>query len=82
MRFRVTSSLDEFAQIRFARSERNIEQLSQKQLVPQPNAIGVDDIGLAVICDLLDLAIKEVLLDLSSINAVRLPWQAARSARL
>jgi hypothetical protein len=69
MRLCVASSLDEFAQIRFARLERSIGQLSPKQLVPQPNSIGVDDIGLAVICDLLDPAIEKVLLDLSSINA-------------
>jgi hypothetical protein len=51
MRLCVASSLDEFAQIRFARLERNIGQLSPKQLIPQPDAIGVNDIGLAVICD-------------------------------
>ena len=51
-------------------------QRAAKHFVAQPNAIGVDDIVLAVICDLFDLPIKKVSLDFGSINAVRLSWQA------
>jgi hypothetical protein len=76
MRFRVAPRFEELAQIRFTRLECNIGQLAPKQLVSQPNAIGVDDITFTIVGDLLDLAIEEVSLDLGAIHAVGLPWQA------
>ncbi len=76
MRFRVAPHPDELAQIRLACLECIIGQLAPKQLVPQPNAIGVDDISFAIVGDLIDLPIKEVTLDLGSINAVGHSWQS------
>jgi predicted transcriptional regulator len=57
MRFRVAPRFDELAQIRFTRLKCNIGQLAPKQLVSQPNAIGVDDISFTIVGDLPDLAI-------------------------
>ena len=80
MRFRVAPRPDELAQVRLTRLECNIGQLAPKQLVSQTNAIGVDNISLTIVGDLLDLSIEEVSLDVGSINAVGLPWQAHDSA--
>jgi hypothetical protein len=66
MRFRVAPRLDELVQVRFTFLECDIGQLAPKQLVPQPNAIGVDDISFTIISDLLDLAIEKVSLDLGA----------------
>ena len=50
-------------------------QPSAKQLVAKPDAIGVDDIGLAVIGDLLDFAVLKVAMHLAAVDAVGLPGQ-------
>jgi hypothetical protein len=51
MRFRVAPRLDELAQIRLTRLECDVGQLASKQLVSQPNAIGVDDVTFTVVGD-------------------------------
>ena len=63
MRFRVAPRFDKLAQIRLTRLKRHFAKIASKQLVSQPNAIGVDDITFTVVGDLLDLAIEEVSLD-------------------
>jgi hypothetical protein len=74
MRFCVAPRFDELAQIRLTRLECNVGQLASKQLVSQPNAMGVDDITFTVVGDHLDLAIEELSLDLAGIHAVGLAW--------
>ena len=43
------------------------DSLPPKQLVSQPNTIGVDDITFTIVGDFLDLAIEEVSFDLGAI---------------
>ena len=49
MRLRITPSFDEFAKILFAELKLDRRQPAPKQLMPQPNAIGVDNIALTVV---------------------------------
>ena len=76
MRLRIAPRLDELAQIRFARLECRIGQLAAKQLVPQPNAIGIDDIALTVVGDVLNSPFPKIFLDFATIDVVGLAWQS------
>ncbi len=66
----VAPRLDELAQICFARLECNIGQLAPKQFVSQPNAIGVDDIVLTVIGDVLNSPFPKIFLDLATVDTI------------
>jgi len=68
MRLRIAPSFDEFAKILFAELKLDRGQLAPKQLVPQPNAIGVDDIALTVIGDVLNSALSKIFLDFATID--------------
>ncbi len=57
-------------------------QPSAKQLVAKPDAIGVHDIGLAVIGDFMDFAVPEVPMHLPAVDAVGLAGQAKNFADL
>jgi hypothetical protein len=46
-RLSVASGTYELAQVRLARAERRIGQPSAKELVSEPDTVGIDDIGLA-----------------------------------
>ena len=76
MRFRVAPRFDKLAQIRLTGLKRYFAKIASKQLVSQPDAIGVDDITFTIVGNLLDLAIEEVSLDLRPIHAFWLTWQA------
>jgi len=53
----------------------DLSQSAVKQLIPQPDSIGVDNVRLAVVRDLLDPALKEISLDIGTIDAFRLSRQ-------
>src|SRR5262249_36642472 len=65
-----------------ARLERILAQRPAKQLVAQPHLVGADYVGLAIVGDLLDLALAEITLHLTTIEAFRLSRQAHDSADL
>jgi hypothetical protein len=67
-------SLYEINQIQLAGLMSNIRQPPAKQFVPQPHTVCVDHIAFAVLSDLLDPALPEVLLHLTAIDALRLSW--------
>src|SRR5262249_53913561 len=75
-------SVYEIRYIALARLERTLAQRAAKQLVPQPHLVSADHIGLAVVGDLLDLALPEVALHLTAIEPFRLSRQAHHSADL
>jgi hypothetical protein len=66
MRLCLASDLYKLTQVRLARLECGIRQLSTEQLVSQPDTVGVDDITLAVSSNLVDPTISMLLLDLSN----------------
>src|SRR5262249_494079 len=53
-----------------------------REIAPQPHLVSADYVSLAVVGDLLDLALAEVALDLATIEPFRLPRQAHNSADL
>src|SRR5215471_20066261 len=59
-----------------------LAQFAAKQLVPQPDLISTDYIGLAVLGDLLDLALAERTLHLATVKPFGLSRQAHHSADL
>src|SRR5207248_997059 len=60
----------------------DFRQSTSKQLMAQPEAIGVDDIALAVLGDLADVSVPIVFLDLCAADSVRLSRQAHHTAQL
>ena len=70
------------AKLIFARLECLIGQLAPKQLVPEPNAIGIDDITLAVIGDLLNPAFPKVPFDVPTRYTIGLSRQPHHTANL
>ena len=58
MRFVVAARLDELDQARVALLKFSISQPATKQFVPQPHLVSANYVGLAVVCDLLDLALS------------------------
>ena len=52
--------LDELTKLLLAELELERCEPASKQFVTQPDAIGIDDIGLAVVGDLLDFAVAEI----------------------
>jgi hypothetical protein len=59
-----------------------LAQSPAKQLIPQPNSIRVDDVRLAIVSNLLNLAFKEKSLYLVSVDALGLSWHAHDFAEL
>src|SRR5271166_4814649 len=70
------------AQIRFARSQTMLGQSSAKQLVAQPDAVRVHDIGLAICGDFGDAPLATVLLDIRTAHSVTLPWKPHDATQL
>src|SRR5262249_56166364 len=68
--------IDESRQVLLARFKRILTQRAAKQLVAQPHLVSADYVGLAVVGDLLDLALAEVALHLTTIEPLRLSRQA------
>src|SRR5262245_34036448 len=75
MRSRSRTRADELGQIPFACFKRRVVQPSAKQLIPQPNAIGVDHVSLTVVRDFLDPPFAKVSFDIRAREAVRLSWK-------
>src|SRR6516164_4677047 len=65
-----------------ARFERTLAQGATKQFVPQPQLVSADYVGLAVVGDLLDLALAVITLHLAAVEPFRLSRQAHDSADL
>jgi len=60
-------------QIPLARLERIQAQRAPKQFVPQPHLVSANYVGLAVVGDLLDLALAVITLHLTTIEPFGLP---------
>ena len=70
------------AQIRFARMQTILGQPSTKQLVAQPDAVRVDDVGFAICRDFGYAPLATVPLDIRPANAVGLPWKPHDATQL
>src|SRR3974390_3374509 len=82
MRFGVCTGKYETRKIFLAKLELRQGKAPAKELVTQPKAIGIDNIGLAVVCDLPDLSLNVVTLDFAAVDLLRLAWQSHYSAKL
>src|SRR6516164_8397973 len=81
MRFVACSREYETRKIFLAELQLRRGKASAKELVTQPKPIRIDNIGLAVVCDLPDLPLKVVTLDFAAIDLLRLAWQSHDSAK-
>jgi hypothetical protein len=65
-----------------ARFERTPAECTSEQFVTQPHPVSISNIGLTIAGDLFDLALPEMALHLTSIEAFRFSWQAHDPANL
>ena len=72
---------DEVAQVILTRDELLVVQAAPKELVAEPDAVGVDDVCLTVIRHLLDAALFHEVGDLRAVDALRLAGEAEEEAQ-
>jgi hypothetical protein len=69
MRLCVTAYFDEFNEICLACFELRVIEPSTKQVVPQPNPIGIDDVRFTIVSDFLDSALKAIAGNFTTMDA-------------
>jgi hypothetical protein len=72
----------EICQVPLARPEYISAQRTAKQFVPQPHLVSADHVGLAVVSNLLDLALAEVAFHLAAVEPLGLSGQTHDPADL
>ena len=73
---------DELGQVCLSRVERRIGQHTAEQFMPQPNAVRVDHVGLAVVGDLAQASVSVISLDIPAAYAVGFAGQSHDAAQL
>jgi len=71
----VNATPDEIGQITLALLMLALAQSAVKSLIPQPNPISVHNIRLAIVDNLLNLALEEISLDFVAVDALGLSGQ-------
>jgi len=66
----------------FTRAMFGVAKPTPKQFVPQPNALRIDAVCLAIVGDLFNPPLKTTTRDLAPINSIRLAWYAHSLAKL
>ncbi len=72
MRLRVGLSHEEFAEAVLAGRIIDCVEPAAKQLIAQPNPVGIDDVRLAIIRNLLNPALAKMTVHLTAVDAIRL----------